>query len=151
MSENSTTLKTDFLEYSFDSIQQEKIIIDESKINHSNIAKLLMEKYHYIYRCASIKYNIWYEFKNHRWIEIDSAYALRKLISNELVDNYVKYQVYLYNESRNKDDYTKEKLINEARKISSIINKLQNVIFKNGVIRECANIVYDPNFFKEIR
>ncbi len=127
-----------------------KLIKDGLEASHTTIAKLLMEKYKFVYRCASIKHNIWYEFRSHRWIEIDSAYTLRKLISDELTIDYGKQQSYLYDESQHKDGYAKEQLINEATRISAVIKKLNNTTFKNGVIRECADIAYDPNFLKNL-
>jgi len=127
-----------------------KLIHDGFEASHHTIARLLMEKYKFIYRCASIKHNIWYEFKNHRWMEIDSAYSLRNLISDELTREYGNQQAYLYDLSREKQGYDKEKCINEATHISKVIKQLNNSTFKNGVIRECADISYDPNFLKNL-
>lgn len=127
-----------------------KLIKDGLEASHHTIAKLLMEKYKFIYRCASIKHNLWYEFKNHRWIEIDSAYSLRNLISSELTSDYASQQSYLYDLSKNKNGYEKEQCINEATHISKVIKNLNNSTFKNGVIRECADIAYDPNFLKNL-
>ena len=127
-----------------------KLIKDGMEASHNTIAKLLMEKYKFIYRCASIKHNIWYEFRNHRWIEIDSAYTLRNLISDELTIDYGKQQSYLYDLSKQKQGYDKEQCINEATHISKVIKQLNNSTFKNGVIRECADISYDRNFLKNL-
>ncbi|AFX92340.1 putative helicase [Megavirus courdo11] len=118
--------------------------------SHNTIAKLLMEKYKFIYKCASIKHNTWYEFKNHRWIEIDSAYTLRNLISDELTKEYADRQRSLYAKQAQKEGYEKEKCMNEATHISKVIKQLNNSTFKNGVIRECADIAYDPNFLKNL-
>jgi P4 family phage/plasmid primase-like protien len=127
-----------------------KLIKDGLEASHNTIAKLLMEKYKFIYKCASIKHNIWYEFKNHRWVEIDSAYTLRNLISDELTIEYGKQQSYLYDLSKQKQGYDKEQCINEATHISKVIKQLNNSSFKNGVIRECADLAYDPNFLKNL-
>jgi len=127
-----------------------KLIKDGLEASHNTIAKLLIEKYKFIYRCASIKHNSWYEFRNHRWIEIDSAYTLRNLISDELTTEYGKHQAYLYDLSKEKQGYDKEQTLNEATRISKVIQKLNNSTFKNGVIRECADISYDPNFLKNL-
>ena len=114
------------------------------------IAKLLMEKYKFIYKCASIKYNIWYEFKNHRWIEIDSAYTLRNLISNILVKEYTEKRRYLYELSKTKNGYDRESCGIEANQITKIITKLNNSSFKNGIVRECGTMVYDPVFREKL-
>lgn len=65
-----------------------------SKVNQCTIAEFIMEKFKFVYKCASIKHNIWYEFKNHRWIEIDNKYSLRNLIDNELANEYGKIQTH---------------------------------------------------------
>ena len=127
-----------------------KLIKDGMEASHHTIAKLLMEKFKFIYKCASIKHNIWYEFKNHRWIEIDSAYSLRNLISDDLTSEYGKQQSYLYDLSKSKQGYDKEQCINEATHIAKVIKQLNNSTFKNGVIRECADLAYDPNFLKNL-
>ena len=33
--------------------------------------------------CVSIKNNIWYEYRKHRWYEIDSGNTLRLIISKK--------------------------------------------------------------------
>lgn len=118
--------------------------------SHNTIAKLLMEKYKFIYRCASIKHGTWYEFKNHRWVEIDSAYTLRKLISDDLTTEYANQISYLYDLAKDKKGYEKEQCINEAKHVHKVINSLNNTNFKSGVVRECADIAYDPNFLKNL-
>lgn len=128
-----------------------KLIRDGLQASHHAIAKILMEKYKYIYRCASIKHDIWYEFKNHRWIAVDSAYTLRNLISAELTQEYAKYQSYLYEVHRQKDEgYEKDKTMDEVGYVTKLIRKLNDTGFKNGVIKECAYLSYDPNFLKNL-
>lgn len=137
----------------YQKLRAEKIsILTENglEISHNTIAKLLMEKYKFIYRCASIKHNIWYEFRNHRWIEIDSAYSLRNLISDELTIEYANIQAKLYNDSQGKNGYERKQLHDQADKVHKVIRSLNNSTFKSGVIRECADISYDPNFLKNL-
>ena len=127
-----------------------KLIKNGLEASHNTIAKLLLEKYKFIYRCASIKHNVWYEFKNHRWVEIDSACSLYNLISDELTLEYSRYQSYLYDISRQKEGNKRERYIEKAGHISKVIKSLNNSTFKNGVIKECAYISYDPNFLKTL-
>jgi P4 family phage/plasmid primase-like protien len=109
-----------------------------------------MEKYKFIYRCASIKHNIWYEFKNHRWIEIDSAFSLRNLISDDIIMEYRKQQVCLYDLAQQTKGYEREQYYSRAAHMSKVIKQLNNSTFKTGVVRECADIAYDPNFLKNL-
>ncbi|AQN68125.1 protein kinase family protein [Saudi moumouvirus] len=128
----------------------DKLVKGGLEASHNTIAKLLMEKYKFTFKCASVKHNTWYEYKNHRWVEIDSAYSLRNLISDELTNIYADYQRALYTEQKEKEGYEKERCMNEANHISKVIKQLNNSTFKNGVIRECADIAYDPNFLKNL-
>lgn len=118
--------------------------------SNTSIAKLLMEKYKFAFKCASIKHDIWYEYKNHRWVEIDSAYTLRNLISDELTIEYSNMQNFLHHEAKDKQGYDKEENQNKANYISKIIKQLNSNHFKNSVIKECAYISYDPNFLKNL-
>lgn len=127
-----------------------KLLRDGEEASHNTIAKFLMEKYKYTFRCASIKHNLWFEFKNHRWIEIDSAFSLRNLISDELVLEYAKKQNDLYILSADKQGRDKQECLSEAGIIGKVIRQLNNSSFKNGVIRECADISYDRNFLKNL-
>ena len=117
--------------------------------SHNPIAKLLIEKYKFVYKCASITKNHWYEFKDHKWISIDNAYTLRMLISNELIFEYGKQQAELFNKSR-QEAYDKNKYMHELTQIPKLIKSLNNNTFKNGVIHECAEMAHDPNFIKKL-
>ena len=46
-----------------------------------DIAQVLYHQYKDKFICVSIKRDIWYEYINNRWIEIDSGSSLRKHIS----------------------------------------------------------------------
>ena len=55
-----------------------------------DIARVLYQCYKDRFVCVSVKSNIWYEYKNHRWMEVDSGTTLRKAISVELRELYNK-------------------------------------------------------------
>jgi len=118
--------------------------------SHTAIANLLMEKYRFNFVCASIKDNTWYEFKNHRWVEIDSAFSLRNLLSSELVNDYIKEQSQYYTLATQTTGYEKEQNLNKATYISKLIQKLNNGNFKSGVIKECAFLAYSPSFLQKL-
>ena len=118
--------------------------------SHNTIAKVLIEKYKFMYKCAGVKNNLWYQFRGHRWKEIDSAYTLRNLISDELTIDYSKLQTSLYEMANKLDGYEKERCHAEAQNVRKVIAKLNNNTFKTSVIRECADIAYDPEFSKKL-
>lgn len=128
----------------------DKLLADGLQISHNAVAKLLMEKYKFRFKCASIKHHCWYEFVNHRWQKIENGYTLRKLISDDLTIEYGKWQSYLYELSRNKQGYDKEQVLSQATKIAKLITNLNNASFKQNVMHECEDIAYDPNFLKNL-
>lgn len=119
----------------FDSIEFSEKICNLTRCEMAQyFANFLMKKYKSVYKCASIKDNIWYEFKNHRWVKIDSAYSLRNLISSGITEPLCN----------------KRQSNNEAKNISKVILNLNNSIFKNNIIRKCCELAYDPYFFKNM-
>ena len=53
-----------------------------------DLANVLYQIYKDQFICVSIKNNQWYEYKNHKWDEIDSGSTLRLLISKKMHDIY---------------------------------------------------------------
>lgn len=119
-------------------------------ISNNSIARLLMEKFRYKFRCAHIKNNLWYEFKDHRWIKIDSAYTLRNKISEDLTQDYIKMQSALYDKARMNTGHKKDHYFKQAATISKIIKNLNTTAFKTSVIRECADLAFDSTFLDRL-
>lgn len=118
------------------------IIVDnELSITHHTCAKLLISIYQFRFKCASIKHNIWYEFKNHKWIQMENAYVLRNLITETLEPFFANKKKML---STEKGAYYK------IDHIERIIKSLHNNAFKTGIINEYATLAYDPNFLTKL-
>jgi hypothetical protein len=109
----------------------------------------LMKKYKNKYCCASIKYNIWYAFKNHRWIKTNGIY-LRNEIFDELINECNERQTYLSNLIKQKKGDDKKQCLNEAIRIAKVIVRLSNPKIKIDITQQCADIAYDPNFFENL-
>ena len=41
------------------------------------------------HKCVSLKYEEWYEFKNHRWIESEKGRSLQARISEQILTEYL--------------------------------------------------------------
>merc|ERR1711871_1160872 len=61
------------------------------------VAKAMYTKYQDNYVCSSLKHKTWWEFKDHKWVEIDEGYTLFTKISEEFVDDYSRKEIE-YNE-----------------------------------------------------
>jgi P4 family phage/plasmid primase-like protien len=118
--------------------------------NHFSVANVSIEKYKYRFKCASIKHSTWYEFHNHRWIETDSAYSLRLLISRDLYKDVIAYQAVLYGQAGEKEGRKRENKLEDAARIGKLIKSLGDNNFKNGVIKESSAISYDRDFLRRL-
>ena len=58
----------------------------KDKVAEFDLAVVLYQLFKDQFVCVSIKNNQWYEYKNHKWNEIDSGSTLRILISKNRID-----------------------------------------------------------------
>ena len=66
------------------SYEIEKSIDPCKEVTDHDIAKVIQCLYKDKYICVSIKKNVWFEFINHRWCEIEAGNSLRKKLSDEV-------------------------------------------------------------------
>jgi len=133
-----------------------------------DIARVLFQLYKDRFVCTSVKSNTWYEFKNHRWVEIDSGTTLRKLISTELRELYNKKGFGLLNgittvannvptvngnnDDRNEmteDEQTKHKR-NRSQYILDICSRLSRTNDKKNIMTEAKELFYDGTFMNKL-
>jgi P4 family phage/plasmid primase-like protien len=118
--------------------------------NHYDLAKQLHLKYTHQFVCANVKENIWFEFRGHRWVEIDSGSTLRSKIALELVPRYIELGKE-YNERYRDADVGETKSINDAQiKIGKLIQNLKNTGFKDQIMKECRHLFLDETFFRKL-
>lgn len=117
------------------------IVDKQLPIEHHTCAKLLVLLYQFRFRCASIQHNIWYEFKNHRWVKMENAYVLRNLITESLSPFF---------ENKKKMLSAEKGMYYKINSVERIIKSLHNNAFKNGIIKEYATLAYDPNFLTKL-
>ena len=104
--------------------------------------------------CVSIKNNIWYEFRDNRWHEIDSGNTLRLTISKKMHDIYLKKTVSLVNamqrvdHSANKETY--DKLKTDSSRLAQITTFLKKTNWKNNIMRESKELFYDRDFLNKV-
>ena len=112
---------------------------------------------HHIYKdeflCASVKSNTWYQFKDHRWSEIDSGTTLRKCISTELRQLY-KNKADSINHAMSElpdgsDDKLK-KLSSICQRICEIASRLGRTNDKKNIMTEAKELFYDGTFYQKL-
>ena len=116
-----------------------------------DLANVLLQLYKDRFICISIKNNIWYEFKHHRWHEIDSGSTLRLGISTDVHQIYTDKMSELVNviTALSEDDPKKAKMQKRATTLATIAMKLKQTTNKNNIMREARELFYDKTFLQK--
>jgi P4 family phage/plasmid primase-like protien len=123
-----------------------KMIEEAENGTHDDIAKVVYEMYKHVFKCASIKKNIWYEFQGNKWVLIDNAYTLSNLLSDEMTKEFSFLASSYFHQVGNSMGIEKDTLMGKAKNITKIIDKLKNTDFKKSVISACAHRFYRKGF-----
>ena len=138
----------------FDRIKKETLDfhITETMKNATDydLAMVLYIMYKDRYVCQSIKNNIWYEFKDHRWEECDSGHTLRLSLSKDVYSLYAKKVSQLTHElgALAPEDPKKETINALVHSGITICTKLKNTNNKTNVMKEAKEIFYVSGFLK---
>jgi P4 family phage/plasmid primase-like protien len=114
-----------------------------------DIAMVICRMFRHRFRCASAKSQTWFEFKNHRWREIERGYTLfYKLIPTVLFDEYMKaIQKETQRALNTQDDREKEVIAKNIEVLNKIQRKFKSTNFvKDKMYKECSGLFYEPNF-----
>lgn len=102
--------------------------------------------------CVSTKNNIWYQYYDNYWHEIEAGTTLRLAISNELRDLYVdkamRIKIQLAKIDPDHENYAMLK--KRANMILEMANKMGKTTDKKHVMQEAADLFYDPNFMDKL-
>ena len=124
----------------------------------NSLAKQLYDLVGDYFVCANVTKNLWYEFKNHRWVESDAGIALRQRITTDILPRFNAYRVRLEEEARLRreaegveiGEQEKEEHTQLKKDISALMAKLNSANFKKGIITECQEYFYNEEFLKKI-
>ena len=138
---------------------------DRSGCGDFDLANVLYQLYKHEYVCVSVKANIWYQYKNNRWQEIDSGTTLRKSISIQLRDLYNQKTIGLMNtittdETAAEDNQpireqiqpTQAEEVGKPRsiRILNICQRLANTNDKKNIMTEAKELFYDGSFLAKM-
>ena len=116
-----------------------------------DIALVIQRIFKSQYRCASHRHQLWYEFKDHRWYEIEKGYTLfSKEIPTTLFDEYTKVIIQLSSQSLGKDNEQQSDLENKVKELTKIRTKLKNTSFRDKMYKECSALFYEPGFIDKL-
>ena len=114
------------------------------------LAKSVYSKYSDRFVCSAIKGNVWWEFKNHRWIRIEEGYSLKVILSEDFANEYNKEIADISLKATVVSGIEKEELQQRRSRIDKIVEKLMNNSFKNILMDECKSIFYDSTFEQKL-
>jgi P4 family phage/plasmid primase-like protien len=123
------------------------IVLKSLNGSHNDIAKVMFEMFKGEFIYGGIGKN-WYQFREHKWVNIGDGIALRQKISNQLLNEYFKCNTRLNTKAQtlDEDDPMKEIMVNNIGKISKVMAKLKTNSFKKSLIDECTELFYDEDF-----
>ena len=129
-----------------------ELIVEAESGTEYDVARVVHELYKELYKCTSINHNVWYEFQNHRWVEVEAGYTLSTKISEEITREFaILNSTYMRQmASRNKKGTDKDILLTKANNVLKIMNNLKKSGFKERVIKECKNMFYDCEFEEKL-
>lgn len=128
--------------------QTNKIIDDSLSGTHHDIAKILFSEYGNEFVCAGLSSGqIWYRFTGHTWEFVEGGFSLRKKISDDVSSIVREKCATLFTAEQNTDDVVTQAKIKQYQKI---IRDLKNSPFKTNVMKEAAEIFYNPKFLDNL-
>lgn len=113
---------------------------------HVDIASVIYEFYKDRFVCVDKKRNFWYEFQDHKWVPIESAYSLENIISEEFRKKFIGYCLDKLKEAHDNDTNLKDYLVKKYNKLYKIGDKLGDMGFLSNIIKACANKFMDTKF-----
>lgn len=131
-----------------------------------DLATVLLQANKHEYVCVSNKNNIWYKYRNNRWIESDCGVDLRKEISSSIRELYNQKSIQLMhnisnmqlnnhsilNQQGNEEEDNEQNDMNKTKSIQciNIIQRLGSTGDKMKIMTEAKELFYDGEFFKKL-
>lgn len=117
-----------------------------------DFAKLLKQMFGNQFICIAYKNDLWFEYKNHSWKEMESGIALKLLISEDVHDIYqekILYHTSQFNAYDHEDDVWNdtEKRVNT---MSKICTSLKDNTKKEKIMKEARVLFYDKKFVEKM-
>ena len=119
--------------------------------SHNDIARALYELYGTEFVCASLKHKLWFQFRNHRWQEIEEGIYLQKKISGAILEKYTSLSKEYFDKLSNASDAGEQAMYKErVKQLMKLVGNLKSAPFKRNVMKECMEVFYDGSFLKKL-
>jgi len=114
---------------------------------HTDVAIALHRVYWLDFIYCPIGKGKWFQFKNHRWYEMNQGIELRKAISKDFMKRFEAARMILSRQIHDSNDDTfKSNAEITMKKITSLIGKLKTVAFKSSIMTEACEHFSNDRF-----
>jgi P4 family phage/plasmid primase-like protien len=131
--------------------QSEHYVKESLNGSHNDIAKVLFSEYGNEFVCASIAGKTWFQFKDHKWEEIEEGVFLREKISEDIVTKYSDIGSELFTKLASVQDKGEDAMFNaRLKQVQKIISNLKSSPYKNNIMKEAMEVFYDRRFKQKL-
>ena len=131
--------------------QSEHYVKESLNGSHNDIAKVLFSEYGNEFVCASIAGKTWFQFKDHKWEEIEEGVFLREKISEDIVTKYSDIGSELFTKLASVQDKGEEAMFNaRLKQVQKIISNLKSSPYKTNIMKESMEVFYDRRFKQKL-
>lgn len=114
-----------------------------------HLAKLFYNLWKYEYKCVSQEKNVWYEFQEHRWVQIEQGYTMKLKIIEYIDKEFSKLCTYYLQSGEQEEEVDeREKRMNNAKRVMKIISNAANPDFIEKIMKCCKLLFYDKKFIE---
>jgi P4 family phage/plasmid primase-like protien len=129
--------------------EQRKCIANSLNGGHTDFAQMLYDMFSKEYVCAAVKENIWYQFVDHRWKQLDCGITLQKKIYSVLLPRFVEEnRILLEIHQKSGEEIDTSDVMQKVAKLNKIMAKLKDSSFKRNIMKECQELFYNGDFIK---
>ena len=115
--------------------------------SHWDIAMALRALYCDEFVCASVPSKTWYQFREHKWEEIEEGIFLRQRISDTIVKHYCDMGAKVLVDLSNVTDKPQQAMHSvKLKQIRKLICNLKSAPYKNNIMKEAMEVFYDRRF-----
>ena len=124
--------------------------LKEGGASDHNFAMVLYTMFKGRYVCVSVKHNIWYEYKKHRWHDIDSGTNLRSKISKEMHKKYIFKMTEATSKLADLDNPEGEQKEKDfITYLIKLMARLKQTSDKDKIMKEARELFYDDSFIEK--
>lgn len=117
--------------------------------SHWDLAQWCLAKFGSEFVCSSIVGNIWYQYENHRWRQIEGGIFLKQKLSVDAVEMVNRYSKSIGDKISSCSNEGESSMYGiEQKNCAKLIANLKNSTFKSAVMKEMQEAFYNENFAK---